>query len=587
MTSQHRKLSWLKAINEAATGQHVALPPFAEVGMGTALCRDLSIGRFVSFKRRLVSASEARHDGVEWALWLSHDDRPSFVAVFREPLIPTPERVSIILSILQGWLVDRWPTEQVERVAATHGRARVEEAINTDAGSMKEYWLSDDRAFGIGVEDERWSIHSRGRCLSAGRSRNDGSPDEWLPIRSLDNFCIWLARQWFVIAYGSDVRPIVLRELRVAASRAFEDAQLMRQAKAQGDVPAWWSRHAIRAADEDLPNIFFERQADELVVSWDALSTSSRLFSIPNGEEVLPVNFAVPVLRELVRARLGATRLDEAERSRLLTATSSDAAGGYAALTHYKPSIDKFWLNRYGFSDDDARRFVLAGTSRHPVVGLLRTSQDSSIAAKDYEQVLRLLEPSTAQSYQKLLEVAKGISAAVDVREPWESGYRLAALVREKLGKSESDPFDVEAEVRELGIKVFDVRLVDHTVLGACVGSPTYGPLIVLNPLCPDASGPSGRRITLAHELCHLLFDRSRMLSLARFEGLGASSDRLLEMRANAFAVELLVPMSTLIKEDGAVFTDEELTPVSVERQVSLTALTRHAANLRGRLMKR
>jgi len=130
------------------------------------------------------------------------------------------------------------------------------------------------------------------------------------------------------------------------------------------------------------------------------------------------------------------------------------------------------------------------------------------------------------------------------------------------------------------------VSLTDSAMLGACVGSATYVPLIVLNPSCPDARGVSGRRVTLAHELCHLLFDRSRMESLARFEGRGANSDRPIEMRANAFAVELLVPMSILVGGDGAALKDEELQPISIERQVSLTALSRHAANLRSRLAK-
>ncbi len=586
MTSPPQKLSWLKAINEAASKEHIQLPPFTEAGMGTAICREMSSGRFVSFKRRLVSATEAQRDGVEWSLWLNDSEQPRPIVTFREPITPTPQDVTSILSVLHGWLLAQWPIGQAREIAAKHANARVE-SNDPVADKQREYWLSSDCAFGITVEDDRWSIRSRGRSLSAWRLKSDASPGDYLPMSSLDRLCLWLARQWFVIAYGGDVRPGALRELRAAASRAYEAAQLMRQAEAQGEVLAWWARHAIRAADEDLPNAFFERQADELVVSWDALPSSRRFYSIPNGEEVLSVSFAVPILRELVRSRLRSMPLDEAERSRLLTATSSDAAEGYAALSQYKPSIGKDWLSRHGFSDDDARYFGIAGTSRHPVVGLLRTSQGSSIAAEDYEQVLRLLAPSTPQSYQRLLDVAKGISAAVDVREPYESGYRLAALVREKLGRSEHEPFDVEAEVPHLGIGVSDVRLTDNLILGACVGSPAYIPMIVLNPLCPDASGPSGCRITLAHELCHLLFDRSRMLSLARFEGGGAISDRLVEMRANAFAVELLVPMSTLIKEGGAVLTDEELTPVSIDRQVSLAALTRHAANLRDRLLKR
>lgn len=150
---------------------------------------------------------------------------------------------------------------------------------------------------------------------------------------------------------------------------------------------------------------------------------------------------------------------------------------------------------------------------------------------QDYEAVLQVLNTSTPESYRPLLDVARGMDVSVDVREPWESGYSLASLVRQKLGKSEAEVLDIEGMIEELNIRVSDIPLTDPMVLGACIGAPAYSPLIVINTNCEDAYGVSGRRITLAHELCHLLFDRSHMLSLSRFEGGGANSDRLIEMR--------------------------------------------------------
>jgi Zn-dependent peptidase ImmA (M78 family) len=586
MTSSQQNPSWLRAIKDAANQQNIPLPPFTDAGMGSALCRGTSGERFISFKRRLVSVTDAVNAGVEWTLWLEENDQPTPIATFREPLTPDPDRVIATLSILRGWLVDQWTVKTAERTAAIHANARLVR-IAPPKSDIQEYWLSSDHCFGIRVEKDHWAIYSRGKSLSVWRTKKDEHMGDRLPLSRLDHLCIWLAQQWYVIAYGKDVRPPLLRELSVAASRAYDDAQLMRRTEGEDTIVAWWLRHAIRAADDELPNIFFERQADELVVSWDAAPTSTRFYSISYGEEVLPVSFAVPVLRKLVRNRLQSVTIEEKERSRLLMATSGDAAAGYVALKQYKPAISTAWLTRVGFSEGDARRFAVAGTSSHPIVGLLRSSQDSPVFTDDYEQVLRLLKPSDSESYERLRKVAKGISSAVDVRAPWESGYRLASLVREKLGRSPDDQFDIEAEAREVGIDVHDVPLTDTTILGACVGSSAFAPLIVLNPSCPDASGVSGRRITLAHELCHLLFDRSRMQSLARFEGSTANTDRLIEMRANAFAVELLVPMSTLIDDGHVVEGEEELKRISTERKVSLHALSRHVANLRNRLSKR
>jgi hypothetical protein len=172
------------------------------------------------------------NDGVEWTLWLEEDDLPNTIAAFREPLCPTPHRVTAILSILRGWLLDHWTVETAQQLAATHANASVER-IAPPKNGRQEYWLCSDHAFGIVVENDRWAISSRGQSLSVWRSKHDDGLGDRLPLSSLDRLCTWLARQWSVIAYGQDVRPALLRELKVAASRAYDDVQLMRLTEGQ------------------------------------------------------------------------------------------------------------------------------------------------------------------------------------------------------------------------------------------------------------------------------------------------------------------------------------------------------------------
>src|SRR5262249_50015901 len=139
----------------------------------------------------------------------------------------------------------------------------------------------------------------------------------------------------------------------------------------------------------------------------------------------------------------------------------------------------------------------------------------------------------------------------------------------------------------QMNIDVRNLSLTDRNILAACVGSPQFAPLIAINVACDDASGLSGRRLTLAHELCHLLFDRSRMRSFARFEGGAADSDRLMEMRANAFAVELLAPIKSFIKPNGTLMTDEEAERLSLPLVVSAVAIRRHVQNYRNEQQRR
>ncbi len=588
MSDTTRRPSWLRAIAEAAKAQGVVLPPFTGHAMGAARSTMVEDGRFITFKRRLVPAAQAEVDGIEWTLWQEQDGLPVPVASFREGLEPKEPNIANVLAILKGWLVDGWTPDEVKTAISKHPRVQpVQELPPPPNGEKREYWLSEDRGFGIVVTKDRWFLQSRGKSLTSWRGRGNGAVGEQLDLASLDRLCVWLAKHWPAIAYGSDYRPLPLRDYPVAASRAYENAELVHATEKDWEVPAWWSRHAVRAADTELPNLFFERQADDIIVSWNASPAPSCFYQVSAGEETSPVAFAVPALRRLVADRLKSAHLEPAEREGFATLLASDATAGYAALKRYNPAASEDWLARYGFSKRDAEQLAQTGTSRHPVVGLLRSSQGSSLAPADFDRLLPLLKPGTAQSVAPLHEAAKGLSAGVDVREPWESGYRLARLLRERLDLSPSVYIEIEEIVRRLGVDIQEAPLGDSTILGVCVGTPGSSPLVVLNTSCGDVTGVSGRRITLAHELCHLLFDRGGLHNLARFEGGVANSDRLIEMRANAFAVELLVPMATLVDENGVVVDDARLAEISEQQEVSVHALRWHAKNLRNRLLER
>ncbi len=543
-------------------------------------------GRFVTIKRRFVSATEAINDGVELTLWRMDDDSPLPALTFRNPLHPNKEQTASVLSVLKGWLLDEMTLEEA-RTAVESPRAHVEQ-IAPPSSEKHDYWLSNDGAVGIVVEKDRWALLSRGKSVSSWRARDNRSGSDQLSVDSLDHLCWWVAAQWPVVAYGSDYRPDLLRGYGAAASRAYENAELAQAPKNDSEILAWWSRHAFRAADPELPNVFIERQGDSLVVSWDASPTPSRFYNGPNGEESLDLATAIPALRRLVTDRLKVMNGQDTDRPWEMATVSCDAEAGYSALAEYNQGVSQEWLTRHGFSRRDAEDVGLSGTSRHPIVGLLRTSRRSAISIDDFDSILGMLKPSDLTSFHRLREVAKGLRSPIDIREPWESGYQLARLVRERLGKRASEHIDVEKEILDLGVETHDIELSDTNIFGVCIGTPSYVPMILLNTKCDDSRGVSGRRVTLAHELCHLLFDRAGLRSLARFEGgAAADSDRLVEMRANAFAVELLVPMATLVDQSGAVFGEEQLAEISRVQAVSLIALQRHARNLGNRLLRR
>lgn len=121
--------------------------------------------------------------------------------------------------------------------------------------------------------------------------------------------------------------------------------------------------------------------------------------------------------------------------------------------------------------------------------------------------------------------------------DAFEQGYALAMAVRNVLQCG--DKIDPEAVLSNLGVPVVSTSMSPAIDAVGCWGRK-HGPAVILNTAGKRSQADWGRRATLAHELCHLLVDRSRSLPLA--EVLGGRSPYLPERRANAFAAEFLLP---------------------------------------------
>ncbi len=128
-TETTRHDSWLSALIKFASEQGVVLPPFTGHAMGSARSEKGKGGRFITFKRRLVPATQAEVDGVEWTLWREQGELPIPVAVFREPLEPRHEDLTRALALLDGWLTGGWTLDEAKLAVRQHPRAREVEML--------------------------------------------------------------------------------------------------------------------------------------------------------------------------------------------------------------------------------------------------------------------------------------------------------------------------------------------------------------------------------------------------------------------------------------------------------------------------
>jgi Zn-dependent peptidase ImmA (M78 family) len=121
----------------------------------------------------------------------------------------------------------------------------------------------------------------------------------------------------------------------------------------------------------------------------------------------------------------------------------------------------------------------------------------------------------------------------------YQQGYDLAEQLHDDLDIAH-DWVDVEGFLDRLGVQVLQRPLSDRRIRGVSFASPQHIPTIVVNPDSVYGKSTGSIRFTLAHELCHLLFDREVGQRLAIASGPWAPKD--IERRANAFAAMFLMP---------------------------------------------
>jgi len=125
--------------------------------------------------------------------------------------------------------------------------------------------------------------------------------------------------------------------------------------------------------------------------------------------------------------------------------------------------------------------------------------------------------------------------------KPYDQGYFLAGWFSEVLKSMGLDyPFEPSEILDRMGILVRRIEIPEPNVDAVACWGPRHGPAIIVNKRGVHSQQEKGQRSTLAHEICHLLIDRTGALPLV--EVLNGSAPPNVEARAKAFAAELLLP---------------------------------------------
>jgi Zn-dependent peptidase ImmA (M78 family) len=171
----------------------------------------------------------------------------------------------------------------------------------------------------------------------------------------------------------------------------------------------------------------------------------------------------------------------------------------------------------------------------------------------------------------------------LDIEKPWDQADTMAEIALEELEIDAADAaVDLDELLGRLGVHLGDITLDDDSIRAVAIGGERFRSSIYVNTIHPSNQTGQGRRFTLAHELCHLLFDRGLARSVVMPSGPWAPLD--VEKRANAFAAMFLMPRDRIrafiAGSPETIAAGDLVNAVAKRFDTSFTATLQHLHNL-------
>ena len=203
---------------------------------------------------------------------------------------------------------------------------------------------------------------------------------------------------------------------------------------------------------------------------------------------------------------------------------------------------------------------------------------NADLSSPDVGRLLRFMAAYGGTGDSAPLAALVDETVPAPVSSPAQEGHELALDLLDELGV-EADAFiDVHAILKRLDIEVRKQRLDSATIRGVALAGDGFRAAVLVNTRSSYNKHAAGQRFTLAHELFHILYDRSRARTVAHTSGPWAP--RAVEQRANAFAAMLLAPEPAVRRLMPAEPTAENVAQVAAELRVGTRHLIEHLHNL-------
>ena len=326
----------------------------------------------------------------------------------------------------------------------------------------------------------------------------------------------------------------------------------------------WYYRHGIRSAALGgiFPDLFFRRWGDDIELSWTddppSFAPEGLIFESRAGHVRLGVaDLAQPLWEVLQWATTRPPELPESyqenwaalcrkiEALKRLDATEFERAYVPGQVLHSaRTAFGR--IDRLDLFEDRRSANELYVEEFSPAVAMFG-GVSAALGRPDIERLrdalVGVFPGRDGENLSTLIRGRQGVPLGV----PHLDGYRFASELLEDLDElGDRDYVDVQSICARLDIAIEEIRFETESIRGVALAGEGFSPKIVINLTHVYNSNENGKRFTIGHELCHVLFDRTRARRIAHVSGSWAAPG--VEKRANAFAAYLLMPRELIVK---------------------------------------
>ena len=445
------------------------------------------------------------------------------------------------------------------------------------------------------------TVHVAGVNVTATRLREEQQPHVgWYLAPFLD----WLATNWVALLHeerfpwpNPGTAPAA-----VACNRALDEwvAANDPQGREQyANAQDWYFRHGVRsaAAGGIFPGLFIRRVADDIELSWSGapmeFTRDGLAFESGAGHARLPVReVAETILQTLewavnhppespaqYRDKIAAF---QAKVEALRSVAYQELVLTYVPFGVLERAIVAFEnIGQMSPFEDNQATTVAPYIDELPPAVAMFGGVSPDLSTHDVEYLCaQIVAGQNGMDSPELADlVANRHGSPLGV--PYRDGHRFADELLEDMALLDGDNIDVYAMCSHLKIDLYETELETDSIRGVAIAGDGFSPRIVVNRTHYFNQNEAGKRFTIAHELCHVLFNRTRARRVAHASS-GRWAAQGIEQRANAFAAYLLMPRALVLAHlpDANRIEVSDVQYLASQLRVNKSALLRHLRNL-------